>query len=97
MISKYTLEVYKKENKPVFVVTISCPILACIKFFHTLKEANDYTDAEYNRLCDFGYKLRYDMDGVTDEKILKAINEVITNENFIIGENGNTYYKTTEV
>ena len=92
--SKYTLEVCVKSGNPVFVATIKCPILVGVYFFNSLKEANDYIKKENARLECHGYTLKYDCDGVTDEKFITVIMEVLNNDDIAIGSNGRTYSKT---
>lgn len=94
MNSTYTLEVYSKEHKPLFVATISSPILVGVYFFHTLKEANAYINREKLSLSAYGYDLKYDCEGVTDEKFINVIREVVKNDDIAIGSEGRTYSKT---
>lgn len=94
MNSTYTLEVYSKEHKPLFVATISSPILVGVYFFNSLKEANDYINKEKARLDCYGYTLKYDCEGVTDEKFISVILEVVNNDDIAIGSDGRTYSKT---
>ena len=91
MESKYTLEVYKKQGKPCFVVTIVSPIHVGTFFFKSLPEANTYIASERERLDLFGYTLRYDENGCTHEGCARVIATVLKCENIKIGENGCTY------
>lgn len=94
MMSTYTLEVYSKEHKPLFVATINCQILVGVYFFNSLKEANEYINAEKARLEVYGYTLKYDCEGITDEKFANVVREVVENDDIAIGANGRTYSKT---
>lgn len=94
MNSTYTLEVYNKEHKPLFVATIKSPILVGVYFFNTLKEANAHINREKLSLDAYGYDLKYDCEGVTDEGFKAVIKEVIENNDIAIGKDGRTYSKT---
>ena len=88
----YTLEVYKKQNKPCFVVTIKHVMLSGVYFFNTLPEANEHIHQYKKSLSVFG-ELHYDMDGNKDTGYANVIKTVLSCANIHIGENGKTYYK----
>lgn len=88
----YTLEVYKKQKNPCFVVTIHHVMLSGVYFFNTLKEANKHIAEKKKTLEAFG-ELHYNMDGNTDAGYANVIKTVLSCENIHIGENGGTYYQ----
>ena len=92
MLNTYTLEVYKKQKNPCFVVTVNHVMLSGVYFFNSLKDANEFVHNTQKELERFG-ELHYNMDGVTDKRILDLIKTVISCENYHIGENGKTYWK----
>jgi hypothetical protein len=93
MNSTYTLEVYNKEHKPLFVVTINSPILVGVYFFNTLKESNTYINQEKVNLYNYGCDLKYNCDGVSDKRFKAVIKNVIENDDIAIGKDGRTYSK----
>lgn len=92
MMNTYTLEVYNKENKPLFVVTIKSPFLAGVYFFNSMKEANEFVNTKKASLNTYGCTLKYNCEGVTDE-FINTIKEVVENDDIAIGANGRTYSK----
>lgn len=92
MMNYYTLEVYKKQNKPCFVVTIQHIMKAGIYFFKSLPEVNKFIAEIKNDLLPYA-ELKYNAEGINDKKIFDAINYVLNNDDIIIAENGKTYSK----
>ena len=88
----YTLEVYKKQEKPCFVVTIQHCMLSGVYFFNTLEEANEHINYKKAVLEPFA-TLYYDENGNKDDGYANVIKLVLSCENIQIGENGGTYYK----
>lgn len=91
MLNTYTLEVYKKQNKPAFVVTIEHIMRAGVYFFKSLEEANNFIN-EAKKELEIYTPLKYNENGV-DDKYINIIKIVLSCENICIGENGKTYYK----
>ena len=87
----YTLEVYKKQNRPCFVVTIKHVVLSGVYFFNTLEEANQHINQYKKSLALYG-DLHYSMDGNMDDGYANIIKMVLSCKNIHIGENGKTYY-----
>ena len=92
MLNSYTLEVYKKQNKPCFVITLNHIMRAGIYFFNSLPEANAFIVAMKNDLLSYA-ELKYNQNGVTDKKTIEAIKTVLHDNDLCIGENGKTYSK----
>lgn len=88
----YTLEVYKKQGKPCFVVTIKHIMLSGVYFFNTLQEANQHINDKKNVLEPFGI-LHYDENGNADAGYANVIKTVLSCENIHIGKDGYTYYQ----
>lgn len=94
MNSTYTLEVYSKEHKPLFVATIKSSVLVGVYFFNTLKEANEFIDKKKRYFSEYwGIEMRYDCEGVTDKNFANVIKEVVENDDIAIGSEGRTYSK----
>ena len=83
---------HAKQNRPCFVVTIYHFMKVGFYFFHSLADAKDFIAKAKKELLPFA-ELKYNENGVTNEKILKAIKEVLSNDKICIGENGKTYFK----
>lgn len=80
MNSMYTLEVYSKNHKPVFVTGIKSPVMVDVSFFNTLKEANAYIQTEKERHKLQGYDLTYDCDNfVIDKKMYSIVRKFLEN------------------
>lgn len=95
MLNSYTLEVYRKQDKPCFVVTIKHVMCAGVFFFNSLKDANEFIANEKASLDLFG-ELRYNENGCTGDyynDCIGVIKTVLSCDNIHIGENGRTYYK----
>lgn len=88
----YTLEVYKKQGKPCFVVTVKHTMLSGVYFFNTLQEANEHISNKKKALEPFGV-LHYDENGNTDAGYANIIKTVLSSENIHIGKDGYTYYQ----
>lgn len=93
MMNFYTLEVYAKQRKPCFVVTICCELYAGVMFFNTLEKAKEYIKSQKIEFFDFGYDLQYNPEGNTDEGFANIIKIVLSCETIKIGENGRTYFE----
>lgn len=93
MMNSYTLEVYAKQHKPCFVVTIKHIMLAGVYFFNTLQEANNYIKEAKNTLKMYA-PLNYNADGITaNDDYMNIIKTVLHDDNICIDENGRTYSK----
>lgn len=88
----YTLEVYKKQGSPCFVVTIHHVMLSGVYFFNTLQEANAHIRYKKSVLYPFG-ELHYNENGNQDEGYANIIKTVLSCNNIRIGENGCTFYQ----
>lgn len=92
MNSMYSLEVYTKNHKPIFVVGIKSPLLIGVHFFNTLNEANTYIQERRNELESYGQILIYDVERfVMDEKMFSVVKYVIESDDIAIGSDGRTY------
>lgn len=91
MMNYYTLEVYKKQNQPIFVITIKHELLAGVYFFETLENANTFIN-ETKKSIEYFTPLYYNENGTTDENYIKVIKLVLSCDNIKIGKNGKTYY-----
>ena len=87
----YTIELYKKQNKPCYVVTIQHCMLSGVYFFNTLEDANTHIDNKKKVLEPFG-TLHYDEDGNKNAGYANVIKTVLSCKNIHIGENGQTVY-----
>lgn len=94
MLNTYTLEVYKKDNKPCFVITIEHIMRAGVYFFNSLKDANNFINEEKKGLEVYA-PLEYNENGVTDKNYMYVIKTVLNDENICIGENGRTIRQKT--
>lgn len=92
MINYYTLEVYKKQNKPIYVITIKHELLSGVYFFKTLEKANAFIQ-ETKKSIEYFTPLHYNENGVDEENYIKVIKAVLSCDNIKIGENGRTYIK----
>lgn len=92
MNSMYTLEVYLKSHKPIFVVGIKSPLLIGVTFFKKLNEANKYIEEKREELKSYGQTLTYDSENfVMDKKMFSVVKYVIENDDIAIGSDGRTY------
>ena len=96
MLNSYTLEVYEKANKPCYVVTILHTMRAGVFFFNSLIEAKEFIAEAKKELKKYA-ELVYNCEGVTNINAIKLIKTVLTDNNYIIGENGRTYYKNSVI
>ena len=92
MLNTYTLEAYKKQNNPCFVVTIKHIMKAGVFFFNNMYEASNFIKEAKEELNVYA-KLEYNNNGVTDGKYANLIKTVLSCDNIHIGKNGTTYYK----
>ena len=90
MLNSYTLETYKKENKPCFVVTVKHVMRAGVYFFNNLGKAKNFIESLKNELNPYA-KLIYNSNGCTDTKYIELIKMVLSDSNIKIGKNGKTY------
>lgn len=90
MLNSYTLEVYKKQNKPCFVTTINHIMRAGVYFFKTLEDANNFIN-EVKKELEVYAPLSYNENGCDNESYTNIIKMVIFDENIKIGKNGKTY------
>lgn len=91
-MNSYTLEVYSKQDKPCFVVTIKHIIRAGVYFFNSMIDAREFI-AKAKKELNLYAELSYDNEGCTDIDYINVIKIVLSCENIKIGENGKTYYK----
>ena len=91
MLNTYTLEVYRKQEKPCFVVTIKHIMKAGVYFFNTLNEANKYI-SDTKKELEIYAPLSYNNKGVNDDKYINIIKMVLSCKNIHIGKDGKTYY-----
>lgn len=94
MKNTYTLEVYEKANKPLFVVSINSPIRIGVFFFNSLKEAKSFVNFEKAWFDLHSDELRYNEEGITDKNIISVIEYVSKSDDIAIGTLGRTYSKT---
>lgn len=92
MMNSYTLEVYSKQDKPCFVVTIKHIIRAGVYFFDSMINAKEFITNAKKELSLYA-DLSYDNEGCTDINYINVIKTVLSCENIQISENGKTYYK----
>lgn len=92
MINTYTLEVYKKGNKPCVVVTIKHIMRSGVFFFNNIDEAIEYVKKAKEELGLYA-KLEYNSNGVTDESYANLIKMVLSCDNIHISKDGKTYYE----
>lgn len=90
-INTYTLETYKKQNKPVFIVAINHVMKAGVYVFKSANEAMLFVYKQKAELEPF-YPLNYSVD-FADGNYAELIKAIIENDDICIGENGKTYYK----
>lgn len=90
LLNSYSLEVYKKNGKPLFVVGITHIMLAGVYFFNTLAEAKKFIEEKKISLEKYA-KLAYNEHPETYYRYVGLVDEVINDENIKIGKNGNTY------
>ena len=93
MMNSYTFEVYRKQGKPVFVVTIEHVMHVGAFFFRSMQEAKAFVMKEKERLSMYA-ELAYNANGCTDASFIYIIKEVMQNDDLRIGTNGRTYSKT---
>lgn len=90
-MNSYALEVYTKNRKPVFIVTIKHEMLSGVYFFKTMPEAQRFINERTTILNQFFAPIQYDDKNEIDECYINVIKMVLFDENIYIGENGNTY------
>lgn len=90
-INTYTLESYKKQGKPCYIVVINHVMRAGVYAFNSANEAISYCMKAKEELTQFS-PLVYSID-FADGNYAKLIKEIIENDDICIGENGKTYYR----
>ena len=83
MLNSYTLEVYSKQNKPCFVITINHIMRAGVYFFNSLIEAKEYI-ANAKKELGLYAELSYDNEGCTDSSYINVIKTVLSCENTVL-------------
>ena len=89
-MNSYALEVYAKNRKPAFVVTLKHQMLSGVYFFKTMHEAQTFINEQKVILEQFA-PIQYDGENEIDECYTNVIKMVLFDENIQIGEHGKTF------
>ena len=90
-INTYTLETYKKQGKPCFIVVLNHVMKAGVYVFKSASEATLFVCEQKEKLGQF-CPLSYSAD-FADGNYAELIKMIIENDDICIGENGKTYCK----
>ena len=87
----YDFKVCVKNGKLVYVVYVSCPIMAGVFFFKSVDELFVWAAEESKRYKHYGFE--FELVKLDWDEVRALVEEVLTNEHLYIGENGRTYYE----